>query len=36
LEKSPKCTVKITYTPAGGTASSITRAVKFKLAKKKR
>ncbi len=35
--KSPlKATVKITYTPTGGTASSITRAAKFKLAKKKR
>jgi streptogramin lyase len=35
--KSPlKAIVKITYTPTGGTASSITRAVKFKLAQKKR
>jgi hypothetical protein len=35
--KSPlNATVKITYTPAGGTASSITRNVKFKLVKKKR
>jgi DNA-binding beta-propeller fold protein YncE len=35
--KSPlKATVEITYTPTGGTAGSITRSVKFKLAKKNR
>jgi sugar lactone lactonase YvrE len=35
--KSPlSATVKITYTPTSGAASSVTRAAKFKLAKKKR